>query len=366
LWRHEICRKIKPPEAWVGSVWRSSGIGLVVENTTEARLDMDRFLIRLFLKIIFLTFLCFFLTSSSWAQPDGFSQSENDEVLIPEQMIPSEGKECLTPEQKIASEEEESLTSERKIPPEKKEFPTRGQKTLLLNAGSMAVIFMYGLSQWDYGKDGFHFENERWFQRETKYGGADKVGHFWSSYALSHLYSYVYRKWGYTEKEANLYGALSDLGVQTFMEVADGFSSQGFSYEDMIMNIVGSGVGYIWGKYPSAARKIDFRMEYTPEFNSRDFGFSTNYERQRFLIALKADGFNFVKNPYLRYLEFHVGYYARGYKDYEVGRSDDRRRHMYVGIGFNVSRLVQKFVKTTVFDYIQIPYTSARKGFPLD
>ena len=204
LWRHEIRRRIKPPEAWVGSEGRSSGIGLLAKHTTEARLDMDRFLIRLFLKIIFLTFLCFFLTSSSWAQPDGFSQSEDDEVLIPEQMIPSEGKECLTPEQKIASEEEESLTSKQKIPSEKKEFPTRGQKTLLLNAGSMAVIFMYGLSQWDYGKDGFHFENERWFQRDTKYGGADKLGHLWSSYALSHLYSYVYRKWGYTEKEANL------------------------------------------------------------------------------------------------------------------------------------------------------------------
>jgi len=323
-------------------------------------------MIRFSLRLFFLATLCFCLASSSWAQPDGFSQSENDEVLIPEQMIPSEGKECLTPEQKIASEEEESLSSEQEIPSEKKEFPTRGQKTLLLNAGSMAVIFMYGLSQWDYGKDGFHFENERWFQRDTKYGGADKLGHLWSSYALSHLYSYVYRKWGYTEKEANLYGALSNLGVQTFMEAADGFSSQGFSYEDLIMNVAGTGVAYVWGKVPYLAKKIDFRMEYTPGFNSRDFGFSTNYERQRFLIALKADGFNFIKNPCLRYLEFHAGYYARHYKDYKVDSLDDRGRHLYIGIGFNVSKLVQKFVNTRVLDYIQIPYTSARKGFPLD
>jgi len=310
----------------------------VVEKTTEARLDTERFLIRFSLKLFFLSTLCFCLASSSWAQPGGFSQSENDEVLIPEQMIPSEGKECLTP----------------------------GQKTLLLNAGSMAVIFMYGLSQWDYGKDGFHFENERWFQRDTKYGGADKLGHLWSSYALSHLYSYVYRKWGYTEKEANLYGALSNLGVQTFMEAADGFSSQEFSYEDLIMNVAGTGVAYVWGKVPYLAKKIDFRMEYTPGFNSRDFGFSTNYERQRFLIALKADGFNFIKNPCLRYLEFHAGYYARHYKDYKVDSLDDRGRHLYIGIGFNVSKLVQKFVNTRVLDYIQIPYTSARKGFPLD
>jgi len=327
---------------------------------------MEWFLIRFSLKPFFLAALCFCLASSSWAQPDGFSQSEDEKFLIPEQMPPSEEKECFPPEQKTASEEEEPPTSERKISSEKKELLTRGQKTLLLNAGSMAAIFVYGLSQWDYGEDGFHFANERWFQRDTKYGGADKLGHFWSSYALSHLYSYVYRKWGYTEKEANLYGVLSSLGVQTFMEVADGFSSQGFSYEDLIMNVTGAGVAYLWGKVPYLAEKIDFRMEYTPEFNSRDFGFSTNYERQRFLMAIKADGFKFVKNPYLKYLEFHAGYYARGYKNYDEHGSDDRRRYLYVGIGFNVSKLLQKFVDTRVLHYVQIPYTSARKDFPLD
>ena len=337
----------------------------MVENTTEAGLAMEGFLIKFSLKLFFLATLCLCLASPSWAQPDGFSQSENDKFLIPEQMTPSEEKECFPPEQKTASEEE-SLTSERKISSEKKELLTRGQKTLLLNAGSMAAIFVYGLSQWDYGEDGFHSANEGWFQRDTKYGGADKLGHFWSSYALSHLYSYVYRKWGYTEKEANLYGALSNLGVQTFMEVADGFSSQGFSYEDLIMNVAGAGVAYVWGRVPYLAKKIDFRMEYTPGFNSRDLGFSTNYERQRFLMAIKADGFKFVKNPYLKYLEFHVGYYAGHYKDYKVDSLDDRGRHLYIGIGFNVSKLVQKFVNTRVLDYIQIPYTSARKDFPLD
>jgi hypothetical protein len=134
----------------------------------------------------------------------------------------------------------------------------------------------------------------------------------------------------------------------------------------MITNIAGAGIAYIWGKYPSLARKIDFRIEYKPEFSSDDFGFATNYERQKFLIALKASGFDFIRNPYLRYLEFHVGYYARGYKDYEEGGPDHRRRKIYVGLGFNISRLVQKYVKTTVFDYFQIPYTSITKTVASD
>jgi uncharacterized protein YfiM (DUF2279 family) len=333
----------------------------------DARLGTERFLIRFFLKTSLLTFLCFFLAGSSWAQQDGFSQPENDKFLAPEKEIAFGEEQSVAREQKVAIEEEEAATREHKIPSEKKEFLTRGQKTLLLNAGGMAAVLVYGFAEWDYGESSFHFHNEGWFERDSPDGGADKLGHFWSSYALSHVYSYVYRKWGYTESEANLYGALSNLGFQTFMEVADGFSpTQGFSYEDMIMNIVGSGVAYLWGKYPSLASKIDFRMEYKPEFSSGDFGFADNYERQKFLIALKADGFDFVKNPYLRYLEFHVGYYARGYEDYMPGGPDDRRRTIYVGIGFNVSKLIQKYVKTRVFDYIQIPYTSVNKTVASD
>ena len=328
---------------------------------------MKRFSIRFSLQLFFLVTLCFCLASSLWAQPEGFSQSENDEVLIPEQIIPSEKEKVLTPGQKIALGEEESLTSGREIPLKKKEFLTRGQKTLLLNAGSMGGIFIYGVTKWDYAKSSFFFKSEGWFERTAIDGGADKVGHFFDSYAASHLYSYVYRKWGYTDKEANLYGALSSLGATLFMELADGFSpTQGFSYEDMITNIVGCGVGYVWGKYANLASKIDFRIEYLPQFNSNFFGLFTSYERQKFLIALKADGFNFIKNPYLRYLEFHVGYYVRGYQDYEQGGPDDRRRTIYVGLGFNVSRLLQKYVNTRVLDYIQIPYTSLNEDFHLD
>jgi hypothetical protein len=319
----------------------------------KARLDMERFVIRFALKTLALALLCLFLVSSSWAQQNGFSQLEEDKSLILDQQI--------------TSGEEDAHIHEQKTPLKKKELLTRGEKTLLLNTGVMAANVVYGFLKWDYGESSFNFQNEGWFDRDTKYGGADKLGHFWSSYTLSHIFSYIYRKWGYNDGEANLYGVLSSLGLQIFNEVADGFSpSQGFSYEDTIMNILGCGAGYIWGKYPSLAKKIDFRMEYTPEFNSDDFGILTNYERQRFLVVAKADGFDFIKNPYLRYLEFHVGYSARGYDDYQVGGPDDRHRSIYIGLGFNLSKLLQKYVDTRVLDYIQIPYTSVSKDFPLD
>ena len=236
---------------------------------------------------------------------------------------------------------------------------TRRQKTIMLNVGAMGGVLLHGFINWDYGKDSFHFNNEGGFGRTTKYGGMDKLGHFWSSYSGSHLLGYVYREWGYSDTEANLYGALSSFGIQSFMEIADGFSGHGFSYEDFLANTVGACAGYIWGKYPRLAEKIDFRIEYRPDFNSNDLDLFTNYENQRFLIAIKAEGFKVVTNPILKYGELHVGYYAHGYDDYDSwDPDDDRKRTIFVGIGFNVTRFVQKWVDMSVFNYIQIPYTS--------
>jgi hypothetical protein len=73
-------------------------------------------LIRLFLKITFLTFLCLFLARSSWAQQDGFSQSENGKFLAPAQEIALEEDQSPACEQAVAVEEEEPDGREHKIP----------------------------------------------------------------------------------------------------------------------------------------------------------------------------------------------------------------------------------------------------------
>jgi hypothetical protein len=61
-----------------------------------------------------------------------------------------------------------------------------------------------------------------------------------------------------------------------------------------------------------------------------------------------------------------LGYNASGFKDYEPGGPDNRKRTILVGLGFNVNKLVQKVWDTRLFDYIQIPYTSINLEFDLD
>ena len=250
----------------------------------------------------------------------------------------------------------------------KDEWFTRRQKIAMLNVGLMGGIFVHGLINWDYTDESWHFESEKWFGRTTKYGGMDKLGHFWSGYTGTRFLAYIYRHWGYSNSEANLYGALSTFGVQSFMEIADGFSSHGASWEDMVVNAVAVSTGYIWGKYPKLAEKIDFRVEYRPDFNKDDLDPFGDYENQRYLIAIKADGFKAISNPILKYGELHLGYYAHGYEDYNPlkPKEDDRTRTIFVGLGFNVTRLIQKWLDVSVFNYFQIPYTSINFEYNLD
>jgi hypothetical protein len=252
------------------------------------------------------------------------------------------------------------------LTPKKSDGLTKEEKALILNAGGALAVTAYGLVFWDYFQTAPKADGEGWFGRTTKYGGADKLGHFWSTYAVGHLISYVYRWWDFDRDRANTLGALSSLGIQTLMEAGDSFSADyGFSYEDALMNFAGAGAAYLLGKYPDLARKIDFRFEYRPKkFSDLTNDVLTNYDNQRYIAALKLDGFDMFHDSYLSYLELQAGYYTRGYEEWDPGKPDNRRRHLYFGVGFNVSKLVQNFVDTKVFDYVQVPYTSigASKG----
>jgi hypothetical protein len=236
-------------------------------------------------------------------------------------------------------------------------------KMLYTNLTAAALIGVWGLIEWDYGSEGWNKADEGWFEKDSKYGGADKVGHFWSTYAFSDALTGLYKSWGYSSNKANTYAALSAWTVQTFMEVGDATSkSQGFSYEDMVMNTLGALTSVLMENFPELDRKIDFRVEYV--FNVAVNGIFDDYSNQYYSMVLKLDGFDAFKDNLLKYLEFHAGYYSRGYGD-----SDEDSRSFYGGISLNFSRMLQQngWEKTgKTLEYIQIPYTVLKASHDLD
>jgi hypothetical protein len=172
-------------------------------------------------------------------------------------------------------------------------------------------------------------------------------------YLLGDFFGYFYDKWGFDRDDTAFWAFLSSVGFTTVMEIGDGFSEYGSSPEDMVANITGAAASYLLRRYPEMSEKIDLRVEYRPSAGVTDI--STDYAHMKFLIALKAEGFEAVRNKYLKYLELHFGYYATGFENEKA----ERERNLYVGIGFNFSRLARKYSKplATFFHYYQIPYS---------
>lgn len=231
---------------------------------------------------------------------------------------------------------------------------SKEQKALIANAGGFAVITVWGVAFWDYGQRSLGFASEGWFGKGTKEGGADKLGHLFSTYAMTRGFAHIYTSWGYSHGQAALFGTLSSVGLMAYGEFGDSFSRYGFSYEDLLMNFAGGLIGCLFFQHPGIADKLDLRWEYEPNLDECDV--FTDYEHSKYLVALKLSGFERLRGTCLKYLELQFGYYARGYSDDEP----DRSRNIYGGIGINIAQILHDldFKKISVlFNYYQTPCT---------
>jgi len=236
--------------------------------------------------------------------------------------------------------------------------------TNIIGAG---VIALWGTAFWDYFTVDPVAGEEGWFGEDTKSGGADKLGHLYSTYLWSLGFSSLYEYWGMSEDEAIIYGPLTSWIFQGIMEVGDSFSeSQGFSYEDMVMNTVGAAFYYVREKYPSVKSKLDLRLEYIPDFES-DADIFTKYNSMKYLMALKFSGFESMEDTPMKYFELQLGYYTRGYEDQD--NYESKERVIYAGIGINSSEVLKAmgWEKTSkIFNYYQLPYTYVPFGYDFD
>ncbi len=233
--------------------------------------------------------------------------------------------------------------------------PSNDKKIIYTNLIGSTAIITWGVLNWDYGKTSMHASSEGWFGKDTKNAGADKLGHFYSTFVLSHLFTNLYLGFGYDEQKAIKQGAISSFLLNTVMEVGDSFSSYGFSYEDFVVNSLGSLLGYYLLMHPEVNSVIDIRLEYKPtdKITSGDsYDVFTDYDGMKFLTAVKFDGISSLENTFLKYFEFHVGYYTRE-------NSSEINRHPYVAIGINLSHLLAPISKkgSKFFNYYQMPYT---------
>ena len=234
--------------------------------------------------------------------------------------------------------------------------------------GLLAANIYGGVSNLDVTGNKFHFEDEGWFGKDTYALGMDKLGHAYGSYLYSDYFTQRIAHSRGDATGAGITGAILGFGIQTVVEVIDGFSTEyGFSNQDLIADGVGSAFSMLRSTIPGLSEKVDFRMEYNPWGNGSS-GFSpfNDYSNQKYLLALKLSGFEQFQDTPLRFVELQAGYFARGYGAKDAPPVGELRREPYIAIGVNLAELFNvgpvrdtlpaEFARRA-FEYIQVPGT---------
>lgn len=242
-------------------------------------------------------------------------------------------------------------------------YPDAERKYHRLLLGATLGITAWGVVNWDYGDRTPNSTSEGWFEYDTDSGGADKAGHFYTSYVMANALPSLYRDWGFSHDQASRRGLYSSLIINGVMEIGDSFSEYGFSWEDMVANSAGALAGYWLDRHPWWDERLTFRVEYLPRFDR--FDILTDYENMKYLAALRLDTLFGQRQPVWRYLDVQVGYYTRGYEE----PLDVPVRYGYVGLGINLSAVAERFGwrrSASFLRYWQPPETSLQERWSAD
>ena len=217
----------------------------------------------------------------------------------------------------------------------------------------------------------FEFANERWFQRDTYAGGADKASHIFVGYATTLALQGAYRALGKTPAEARglALGVMALTGA--LIEIGDGYSQYGFSWEDITANAVGSLLATgldAWGLKDTVGLRFGYVKALIPDACCRYGGYGDDYSKEIYSADLKLAGLLprlGVKSGPARFLLLSMTYGSKGYR---YSAEPVRERNVGVEIGLNLREVLlaagvpeKKWwgkAMLALGTYFRFPYTS--------
>ena len=233
---------------------------------------------------------------------------------------------------------------------------------------SMAVqggIIIAGAIFWNYSErwtGEFGIENEGWFGKESYNGGADKLGHAYTWCLLTRGLIHNYARHGYSRKSSAFWGFTIPAFNGIIIEILDGYTDYNASTEDIVFNLLGSGLGAYLYLNPKLDEMIHLDWSYLP---SSDFtknikkDFTTDYAGQVFTLEINAKGVRKIlkyNHPSaIDYLQLGFSYYTRGYS----GELDtNKQRFAGISLGINLQEFFKEGSSARTFvKYFKVPYS---------
>ncbi len=219
-------------------------------------------------------------------------------------------------------------------------------KTLLFIGGVLVATPVLGyFSWWQNERTGrFSVAHERWFQEDTYVGGADKVSHVAISYMGAVALQNAYRRLGKTPSEARSLAFGTTVLAGLVIELGDGFTTFGFSWEDATANVVGAGIATALDRYglkDVAGMRYGIVPGPIPPPCCRFGGSGRDYSKQLYTADVKLAGFLprvGVRPGPARFLLLSGTYSSKGYR---FSPPENRRREIGIEVGLNLPEILR-------------------------
>jgi hypothetical protein len=241
--------------------------------------------------------------------------------------------------------------------------------TAVITTGSLLFLDQVWFKQYNTGKFHFFNDNAEWLQM-------DKCGHFFTNYQTSRLMMGGFKWAGFNKNQELFIGGAIGLVYMTTIECMDGMSSGwGFSYGDMIANVLGTSLAVSQQAFWNEQR-IQFKFSYSEsglaKYNENLLGSNLptrmlkDYNGQTYWLSINPSSFIKKENKFPKWLNVALGYSAYGM----IGGSDnnfvvedndgnvlkfERERRFYFSLDVDLTRIKtkSKFLKK-VFSVINI------------
>ena len=232
-------------------------------------------------------------------------------------------------------------------------------RTLSLGAigTAHAALYTFAYFAWYRGRnisDELVFRDEGYFGLDTYAGGADKLGHMFSNYALTRGTVQILRGGGWSPAVSNTAGAGLTLAFFTAIEFKDGYHEGfGFSWGDMTFNAMGIGLALAMENYLWVDRHFDFRVEYVPTklfidqlLNEGIVDAAEDYSGQTFILAHHLRAHRAVRQSeyfgWMTYMDVTVGFGSRNYLPKPIDPRAIRHQDLFLGVSLNVQEVIDQ------------------------
>ncbi len=222
-------------------------------------------------------------------------------------------------------------------------------------AATHAALYTWAYFAWYRGRNlspTLELRDEGFFGIDTYAGGADKLGHMYSNYALTRLTTNLLQYGGWGKTTSTILSAGLTLSFFTAIELKDGYHRNfGFSWGDMAFNGLGIGMAIIMDTFPQVDAIFDFKVEYVPTdlfidqvVNEGLVDAAEDYSGQTFMLAWHLSSVPQLQDhsstAWMRYLDAVVGFKSTHYLPKPVEPGAIPRQDLFLGLSLNVQQII--------------------------